>query len=110
MVVEFSRQFLKDLKKHYSKQKASNVIKRLAQTTSSEGDFVALVANIVIREKKEDSFRFYFIVQNNTKHIVTKQELDDMFIKFVALSKKNNQQHVIDTLRKDLKKDGYKFD
>jgi hypothetical protein len=109
MVVEFSRQFIKELKKHSSKSEAKNLVKKLALTSPSEGDFVALIANIVIREKRLKSFRFYFIVQDTKKHVLTKEELRDLIIKFVALSKKNNQQQVINKLKEDLKKFGFQM-
>lgn len=109
MVVEFSKEFVKELKKYASKSEAKKLVHKLAQTSPSDGDFIALITNIVIREKRLKTFRFYFIQQNNTKHIITKSELNKMFIKFVALSKKNNQQEVIDKLKNDLKKFGFKF-
>jgi hypothetical protein len=109
MVVEFSQVFIKDLKKHFSKTQAKNLILRLSKTSPSEGDFVALISNIIIREKREDSFRFYFITQNQVRHVITKSELDSFLLKFVALSKKNNQQQVIDKLKEDLKRFGYKL-
>jgi|AntAceMinimDraft_17_1070374.scaffolds.fasta_scaffold119112_1 hypothetical protein len=109
MVVEFSKEFLKELKKNLSKSEAKTTIKKLAKTSPSEGDFIALIANIVIREKKLKTFRFYFIIQNNQKQIITKQELKELIIKFVALSKKNNQQKVIDKLKEDLKQVGFRI-
>ena len=109
MVVEFSKQFLKELKKYATKSEAKTIVKRLAKTSPSEGDFVALVANIVIREKRLKTFRFYFIVADEKKHIIAKDELKDFLIKFVALSKKNNQQEVIDKLRNDLQHSGFKL-
>lgn len=107
MVVEFSKDFLKELKKYSAKVEASALVKKLATTSPSDGDFVALVASIVIREKRLNTFRFYFIVADDKKHIITKGELKDFLIKFVALSKKNNQQTVIDKLKEDLKRFGF---
>jgi hypothetical protein len=109
VVVEFSKEFLKQLQKHATKTHAISVVKKLSTTSPSDGDFVALVSNIVIREKRDNTFRFYFIVQNNIKHVITKEELNMMLVKFVALSKKNNQQAVIDKLKADLQKFGFKF-
>ena len=109
MVVEFSKQFLKSLKKVASKSEARVIVKKLSQTSPSEGDFVALIANIVIREKRIKTFRFYFIIRDNQKHVITKQELKEFIIKFVALSKKNNQQQVIDKLKDDLRQVGFKM-
>ncbi|MFT4343592.1 MAG: hypothetical protein ACMXYE_02485 [Candidatus Woesearchaeota archaeon] len=109
MVVEFSKEFIKKLKRHTSKEEAKKLVKSLSLTTPSEGDFVALVTNIVIREKRLKTFRFYFIVDSKRKHILTKEELDEFLLKFVALSKKNNQQEVINKLKSDLKLFGYDF-
>ncbi len=109
MVVEFSRAFLKLLKKHITKAEAKVLMKKLAMTTPSDGDFIAMVANIVIREKRQKTFRFYFVVGEKRKHVITKDELREFLIKFVALSKKNNQQEVIDKLKEDLKTYGFEF-
>ncbi|MFT4327017.1 MAG: hypothetical protein ACMXYK_05935 [Candidatus Woesearchaeota archaeon] len=109
MVVEFSKQFLKSLKKYCSKKDAKNLVLQLSKTSPSDGDFVALVGNIIIREKRRDSFRFYFIIEKTKKHVITKEELNDMLLLFIALSKKNNQQKVIDDLKKGLQKKGFKF-
>jgi hypothetical protein len=109
MVVEFSKQFIKELKKHTSKPEAKRLVRKLAETTPSEGDFVALIANIVIREKRLKTFRFYFITDGTRKHVITKDEFKEFLVKFVALSKKNDQQEVIDKLKSDLKRNGFKF-
>ncbi len=109
MVVEFSTAFIKALKKHASKEEAKRLVKRLAATTPSEGDFVSLVGNIAIREKRLKSFRFYFIIDNERKHIITAEEFRSFLIKFVALSKKNDQQDVIDKLKQDLQAFGFKL-
>ncbi len=109
MVVEFSKQFIKELKKYSSKTQAKTIVKKLASSTPSDGDFVALIANIVVREKRLKSFRFYFIVKDEQKQVVSTEELKNMIIKFVALSKKNNQQQVIDKLKEDLKNFGFKM-
>jgi hypothetical protein len=107
MVVEFSKSFIKALKKHALKAEAKRLVQRLAETTPGEGDFVALVANIAIREKRLKSFRFYFIIDNERQQVITKEELAQFLIKFVALSKKNNQQEVINKLKEELKAAGF---
>jgi hypothetical protein len=109
MVALFSIAFLKELKKHAAQAEAKTLVKKLALTSPSDGDFVALVAHIVIREKRLKTFRFYFIVAEDKKHIITKEELKEFIIKFVALSKKNNQQQVIDKLKEDLQRFGFEM-
>lgn len=109
MVVEFSKLFIKELKKYTAKKEAKNLVRKLSETTPSEGDLVATVANIVIREKRLKTFRFYFILDEAKKHVVTEDELKEFIITFVALSKKNNQQDVIDKLKRDLKEHDFTF-
>lgn len=109
MVVEFSKGFIKELKKHSSKSEAKTTIEKLSNTSPAEGNFITIISNIVIREKKLKTFRFYFIVDQEKKHILSKDELKDFLIKFVALSKKNNQQEIIDKLKEDLKKFSFKM-
>lgn len=109
MVVEFSKDFLKELKKHSSKTEAKNLVLKLSKTTPSEGDLVTIIEYIAIREKRLKTFRFYFIIDKDTKHVITHEELSDFMIKFVALIKKNNQQNIIDKLKKDLKKFGFQL-
>jgi hypothetical protein len=107
MVVNFSEGFLKELKKHTGKKKAKQLIMKLMKTVSSDGKFIALVKNVLIKERKLKSFRFYFVMQQDRIEIMTRQEIKDRIIKFVALSKKNNQQEVIDKLKKDLIENGF---
>ncbi len=109
MVVEFSRDFVKSLKKYSSKTESKRLIRKLSATTPSEMDFVTSVANIVIREKRIKSFRYYFINDQDRRHIITKEELDYFLIKFVALSKKNNQQQVINNLKEELQRFGFEI-
>ncbi len=106
MVVEYSSDFLKSLKK-FGRAKAKEIILRLDKTLPSDGKFVALVKNIVIKEKKEDSFRFYFLQSSSKIEVLTEQELREQILKFVAISKKNNQQEVIDNLKKELRKSNF---
>jgi len=108
-MVEFSKKFLKELKKHSSKAEAKTLLQKLSQTTPSEGDFIIHITGITLREKRLKSFRYYFIVKEKEKHVVTRVELEEFFIKFIAMSKKNNQQVVIDKLKEDLKKVGFEL-
>ena len=107
MVVLFTKNFLKGLKKHFNKEEAKSLVKKLENTSSTDGKFIALVKNIVIKELKKGSFRFYFVQDKNNFQIMTEEDLKNAILKFVALSKKNNQQKVIDKLKEDLKKSGF---
>ena len=86
MVVRFTEGFEKELKKRLSKTEARSVVLNLAKTKPTDGDFVSVVADVLLKEKRLKSFRFYFVQE---------------------LSKKNNQQDIIDKLKEDLKTFGF---
>lgn len=109
MVVQFTYSFEKALKKALSKTEAKKVVEKLLKTKPTDGKFVSVVANIMIRERKEGSFRFYFIQRNTDVRFLTAEELSAHILKFIELSKKNNQQKVIDRLKEDLDKAGVDF-
>ena len=109
MVVLFSSNFEKELKKKTSQTEAKEIVKILMKTKPTDGDYLALVKNVLIRERKLKTFRFYFVQQNDKVEIMTKEEISDRILKFVALSKKNNQQDIIDKLKKELLEFGFEF-
>lgn len=107
VIVQFTEGFEKELKKYLNKAEATTVVKNLAKTQPTDGDYVALVANILLKERKIKSFRFYFVQDNKQIQFLSKEELKNRILKFIAISKKNNQQDVIDKLKDDLKKFGF---
>lgn len=109
LLIKFSKKFVKELTKIFSKSKAIAKIKQLEKTKEDSGKFVALANGIEIRELKDKSFRFYFIQKNGKYEFITEEEFSKKIIQFVALSKKNNQQKVIDKLKEDLQKFGFKL-
>ena len=68
MVVEFSEGFEKELKKHFSKSEAKNVVRKLADTKTTDGDTITTIAGLVLKERKHKVFRFYFVF-NATKQL-----------------------------------------
>ena len=109
MVIEFTSRFEKELQKVFSKSEAKKIVQKLLKTKPTDGKFISIVANILIRERKEGSFRFYFIQRNTDVRFLTSEELSLHILRFIELSKKNNQQNVIDRLKKDLEKAGVDF-
>lgn len=109
MLVKFSKKFVKELTKVMSKYRAIAKIKQLEKTKENSAKFVALVNRIEIRELKEKSFRFYFVRKSGQYEFITEDEFARKIIQFVALSKKNNQQEVIDKLKEDLQRFGFKM-
>ena len=109
MEVRFTRGFVKELKKQLSQTEALNMLKKLINTSVYEGDLITVIGNMVLKEKKHGSFRFYFIFRNDNMVLMTEQELRQKIILFIQISKKNNQQIVINKLKDDLKNTGFKI-
>ena len=107
MVVRFTEGFEKELKKHFSKIEARSAVLNLAKTKPTDGDFVSVVADVLLKEKRLKSFRFYFVQENQKIQFLSKEEIKQHVLQFIALSKKNNQQDIIDKLKEDLKTFGF---
>jgi mRNA-degrading endonuclease RelE of RelBE toxin-antitoxin system len=102
--VRFSHGFEKQLKKSCSKSQAKKIVNTLSETQPTDGDYVSQVGAILIKEKKVSSFRFYFIQDATRIEFLSEEEFNQRVLLFLAMSKKNNQQDVIDKLKEDLKK------
>jgi hypothetical protein len=64
-----------------------------------KGKPVGNVGNIVINELKCESFRFYFITDGFKIKFLKVEELNNLLIKFVAMSDKKDQQKVIGQIK-----------
>lgn len=68
-----------------------------------KGKFIGNVGRVAIKELRYKSYRFYFIADGLKIKLLEKKELDYLLIKFVRMSKKKNQQKVIDEIKEILK-------
>lgn len=64
-----------------------------------KGKPVGNVGSIVIKELRFESFRFYFITDGFKIKFLKIEELNDILIKFVAMSNKKDQQKVINEIK-----------
>ena len=64
-----------------------------------KGTAVGAVGNIVVKEIKYGKFRFYFVTNMFKIKFLSVEELKDIFIKFVGMSEKKDQQEVIDRIK-----------
>lgn len=71
-----------------------------------KGKIVGHISNIVIKELKYKSFRFYFIANNYQIRILSIDNLKNLLIKFVRMSDKKTQQKTINEIKIILKKIG----
>jgi len=76
------------------------------ENSPKKGKELAKVGNILIKELRYKSFRFYFIADAFKLKFLEINELKDLLIKFVRMSDKKSQQKVIDEIKNILRKFG----
>jgi hypothetical protein len=88
------------------KGETHNIVKllRTLEENPNKGKIVGNVAGILIKELKYKGFRFYFIVEGNKLKVFSKEELEDLLIKFVRMSDKKSQKKVINEIREFLRR------
>ena len=64
-----------------------------------KGKEVGVVGAVLIKELKYKKFRFYFITDGFKVKYLSLDELKDLFIKFVRMSEKKDQQEVINEIK-----------
>ena len=75
-----------------------------------KGKALAHIAEWMIKELKYDTYRFYFLQRSdNFIKFLSDEDLKNEIIKFVEMSKKNNQQEVIEKIKLYLKKKGFDY-
>lgn len=60
----------------------------------NKGKSLTNIRNLILKELKYKSFRFYFITDGFKLRFLDQKQLKDLLIKFVAMSDKNQQQTV----------------
>ena len=73
----------------------------------NKGKTLGHVGHISIRELKYKTFRFYYILDGYKLSLYNKEQIKELLIKFVKMSKKNDQQYAIDEIKKILKIIGF---
>ncbi len=68
-----------------------------------KGDVVGAVGGVVIKELKYGAYRFYFITDAYKVKFLKSEELTGLIIKFVRMSRKNDQQKVIEKIKNVLR-------
>lgn len=101
-----------EIYKHFKKD-SLKIYKLIEELKSNpyKGKVLGHVGSISIRELKFKSYRFYFILDGHKLLLFNKNELKSLIIRFVRLSKKNNQQKTIDEIKAILRllgEDGFK--
>jgi len=105
--VEIIDSLAKEIQKKF-KDESHEIVKLLKtlEENPKKGKYVGQVANVVIKELKYKSFRFYFITNGYRLRVLSMENLKDLLIKFVKMSDKKSQQKVIDEIKNILRKLG----
>jgi len=94
----------KDIFKKFKKE-SKKVLECLYSLSENpkKGKPLANVGNLVIKELRYESFRFYFITNGYKLKILKSEELKDLLIKFVRMSDKDSQQKTIEEIKNVLR-------
>ena len=103
IVISLKNQILKKFK-----QESVTIFKLMESLKNNprKGKLIASIGDIVIKEIKYKSFRFYFITQGYKLKVLSKDELVKLLIKFVRMSDKKQQQKTIEEIKQVLLKIG----
>jgi hypothetical protein len=104
-----TQELTKDLIRYFGKAKALEIIDSFESLNENphKGKELGHVGKIVIKELKLESFRFYFIADGFKLKFLKPEEIKDLLIKFIKMSKKNDQKDVIAEIKTALKKLGF---
>jgi len=78
------------------------------QDNPKKGENLTSVGDILLKEIRYKNYRFYFITDGFKLKFLKLDELSDLLIKFIRMSDKDNQQKVIDDIKRILKTLGNK--
>ncbi len=90
------------------KQDSLKVYKKIKQlkTNPHKGKILTNVNDITLRELKYGSFKLYYIIDKNKLSLFNEEKLKELLIKFIAISKKNNQKRTINEIKNVLRNIG----
>lgn len=100
---------IKKIKKTF-KGRASEVydLMRTLKKHPEKGSLITQVSGIQLRELRfDDVFRLYFFSNGELVKMLDENELQIVLIKFIEMSKKDDQQTTIERLKRDLRSYGF---
>ncbi len=109
VIVAITKELDKELKKRLDKKtyyEIKDVFMSLKKNPY-KGDLLHVLGNVVLKEIRYKTFRFYFLTSNNLIKFIATTDLEKELIKFIKMSKKNDQQKVIDEILKKLRDEDY---
>ena len=105
--IEIIRSFFDEIEKKFrgDAQKIFDLMESL-ENNPHKGKVVGYVTGMLIKELKYSGFRFYFIIDGGKLKFFSKEELENILIKFVRMSDKKSQQKTIEEIKNILRKVG----
>lgn len=101
VIVRIDETLVKKLEKSFNKKELKEIKKIFLslQDNPYQGDLLYTFGNFVLKEKRYKTFRFYFIHSRKILIIKDIDSLKDEIIRFIEMSKKNDQQRIINKLK-----------
>jgi len=98
--VEIVKSLFDEINKKFKKESilVFQYLKSL-EDSPKKGKLVGSVGGIVIKELKYKTFRFYFITDGFKLKCLSETDLTELLMRFVRMSKKQNQQETIDEIK-----------
>ncbi len=103
--ITISKNLRNDIYKKFKKDstKVYSLINSLKENIH-KGEYLGRVSNIIIKELKYENYRIYFVIDEGKLMLFEKDELKDLLIRFLEISKKNEQQKTMNKIKSVLKK------
>jgi hypothetical protein len=95
--------------KRIFKEKSRDIFKLMLSLRENpkKGKEISSVGNVLIKELKYGTYRFNYITEGYNLKFLKLDELKDILLKFIRMSKKKDQQKTIEEIKALLKKLGY---
>jgi len=99
--IDIDPKLIREIENKFGLTQSLKIIKlfKSLKENSNKGKIVGNINNILIKELKYNSFRFYFITDGYKLRLVLKGEILDLVFRFIKMSKKNTQQKTIDEIK-----------
>lgn len=95
-----SKSLRNDIYKKFKKEslKIYNLIETVRENPY-KGKYLGKVSTLIIKELKYKNFRLYYLIDENKLILFKKEEIEELLVKFIALSTKNDQQKTINKIK-----------
>lgn len=106
VIVRIDESLVKRLEKRFNAKELKEIKALLLslQDNPYQGDLLYAFGSFILKEKRYKTFRFYFLHSRNLLIIKDVEKLKEEIIRFIEMSKKNDQQQVIDKLKEMMRK------